>query len=166
MPELPLQRIPAQSDGAVGVYGSLWMPVNHHLSDTEVRFQQSVIMNVIVLCPACGHQNAGDASHCIRCRTPLEKGRRVTHGEARDLDLKRRGAARRRRVVRWVLVVLFLLGVGGWTGYSALCGGRQGPPASDISANPTPGDWPMFQRSPAHSAFVSDAVPVPEGQVR
>ncbi len=142
------------------------MPVNHHLSSTEIRIQQSVIMNVIVLCPACGHQNALDASHCIRCRTPLERGRRVTDEEARDLDLNRRATARRRRVVRWVLVALLLLGVVGWTGYSSLGGGRPGPPVSEISANPSPGDWPMFQRSPAHSAFVSDAVPVPEGQVR
>ena len=123
-------------------------------------------MNAIVLCPACGHENALDASHCVRCRTPLDRGRRVTHEEARDLDVKRRTVARRRRVARWVLVALLVLGVGGWTGYTTLDGGRPGPPASDISADPTPGDWPMFQRSPAHSAFVSDAIPVPEGRVK
>ena len=60
-----------------------------------------------------------------------------------------------------------MLGVGGWTGYRTLGdASHPGPPVSDISANPTPGDWPMFQRGPGHSAFVSDAVPIPEGQVR
>jgi len=121
-------------------------------------------MDAVVLCPGCAHQNALDASYCIGCRTPLSRGRRVTHEEALDLDMKRRADARRRRIVRWALVVLFLLGVGGWTGYSTLV--RHGSPVSDIGANPAPGDWPMIQGGPSHSAFVSDAVPIPEGQVR
>ena len=48
---------------------------------------------------------------------------------------------------RRVLVALFLLGVGGLTGYSALV--RPGSPVSDIGANPAPGDWPMIQGGPS-----------------
>ena len=124
-------------------------------------------MNMIVLCPACGRQNPLEVPFCTSCRTRLDRGKRVTHEEARDLEVELRAVARRRRVVRWVLLALFLLGVGGWTGYQTLGdAGRPGPPASEISANPAPGDWPMFQRSPAHSGFVSDAVPIPDGRVR
>lgn len=116
------------------------------------------------MCPGCARQNALDASYCVSCRTPLTRGRHVTHEEATDLDTKRLAEARRRRILRWALVALLLLGVGGWSGYRTLS--HPGPPASDISANPTPGDWPMFQRSPSHSAFVSEGVPIPGGQVR
>ena len=88
-------------------------------------------MDAVLMCPGCAHQNALDASYCIGCRTPLSRGRRVTHEEALDLDMKRRADARRRRIVRWALVALVLLGVGGWTGYRTL--GGPGPPVSDIS---------------------------------
>ena len=117
-----------------------------------------------MLCPGCEHQNALGVPFCVVCRTPLARGRHVTNEEADDLDMKRRARARRRRIIRWALVALVLLGVGGWTGYRTL--GRPGPPESDISANPAPGDWPMYQRGPSHSAFVSEGVPIPEGRVR
>ena len=124
-------------------------------------------MDAVVLCPACAHQNGHDASFCISCRTPLVRGTRVTHDEARDLEVKRHAEARRRRVVRWALVAILLLGVVGWTGYKTLGDAwALGAPESNISANAVPGDWPMFQRGPSHSAFVSDAVPIPEGRVR
>ena len=124
-------------------------------------------MDTIVLCPVCGYENTLDATYCADCRTRLERGRRVTNEEAHDLDVKRRATARRRRVVRWSLVALFLVVVGGWTGYQTLGGvNRLISPMSVISANPVAGDWPMFQRSPAHAAFVSDAVPIPKGKVR
>ncbi|MCH8310643.1 MAG: PQQ-binding-like beta-propeller repeat protein [Chloroflexi bacterium] len=83
------------------------------------------------------------------------------------METRLRAAARRRRVVRWSLVALFLVVVGGWTGYQTLGGAnRLVSPVSVISANPIAGDWPMFQRSPAHAAFVSDDVPIPAGKVK
>ena len=126
-----------------------------------------MLMDTIILCPACGHQNDLDATYCVGCRTRLERGKRVTNEQAQDMETKLRAAARRRRVVRWSLVALFLVVVGGWTGYQTLGGAnRLVSPVSVISANPIAGDWPMFQRSPAHAAFVSDDVPIPEGKVK
>ncbi len=94
-------------------------------------------------------------------------GARVADEEARDLDTKRHAGARRRRIHRWALAVLFVLGVGGWTGYMTVGDAvRNGPPVSNISADATPGDWPMFGRGPSHSAYVSDAVAIAKGQVR
>jgi outer membrane protein assembly factor BamB len=90
----------------------------------------------------------------------------VTHEEADDLEARLRAAARRRRIVRWSVVASLLIVVGGWIGFQSLGGtNRLIAPVSVISANPTQGDWPMFQRSPSHAGFVSDAVPIPGGQV-
>ena len=130
----------------------------------RVNSVASVTMDAIVLCPSCEHQNAFDVQFCVVCRTPLARGRHVTNEKADDLYMKRRAEAGRRRIVRWALVALVLLGVGGWTGYRTL--GGPGPPVSDISASPAPGDWPMYRRGPSHSAFVSEGVPIPEGRVR
>jgi len=124
-------------------------------------------MDTILLCQACGHRNLLDATYCADCRTRLLRGTRVTSEEAEDLEAKRHAVFRRRRIVRWGLVALVLVVVAGWFGYQTLGGAnRIISPVSVISANPIAGDWPMFQRSPDHAAFVSDNTPIPKGQVR
>ena len=96
----------------------------------------------------------------------MESAEQVTHEEAERLSIKRRAATRRRRMLRWSAMALLAVAVSGWIGYTTLgFAARLNPPESDISADSTVGDWPMFQRNPAHSGFVSDNVAVPEGTV-
>lgn len=122
---------------------------------------------MILMCPACGRQNALDATYCEGCRSGLGRGHQVTSEEADDIMLKRRSADRRRRIVRWGTVAVVLVVVFGWIGWQTLGGvNRLISPVSVISANPITGDWPMTQRSPTHAGFVSDALPLPEGRVR
>jgi outer membrane protein assembly factor BamB len=95
------------------------------------------------------------------------RGTVISNEEAEDLEAKRHAVFRRRRIIRWGLVALVLVVVAGWMGYQTLGGAnRLISPVSVISANPIAGDWPMFQRSPDHAAFVSDDVPTPKGRVR
>ena len=74
---------------------------------------------------------------------------------------------KRLRPGRWWLVAILLLGLGTWYTY-----GKIGPvsslppPASGISAVPSPGDWPMYQRDPTHSAVIADGSAIPEGEVK
>ncbi len=96
----------------------------------------------------------------------MDNGRQVTQEEAQRLNLRRRAATRRRRIARWSAMALLAVAVSGWIGYTTLgFANRLNPPESDISADSAVGDWPMFQRNPAHSGFVSDDVAVPEGTV-
>ncbi len=123
-------------------------------------------MDAIVLCPACGQQNAFGASYCLGCRSRLSRGKRVSQEEAQNLDEKRRSANRRRRIVRLIVMILLVGAVIVWTGYSTLgFSDRLNPPESDISADPATGDWPMFQRGPDHSGRGSNEFSVPEGRV-
>lgn len=123
-----------------------------------------------MLCPVCGHQDVLNSTYCPDCRTRLDRGRRVTNEEALNLETKRDAAVRKGRIARRMLVALvalLLLVVGGWTGYQTLGGAnRLISPVSVVSASPTGGDWPMFQRSPAHAGFVADEVPIPKGHIR
>ena len=125
-----------------------------------------VTMEVILMCPACGHENSLDDSYCAGCRVSLDRASRITQEEARDLQLSRDAVARRQRRVRLAQIVLVLLILGGWIGYRTVFADNPGSLASEISANPVPGDWPMFNRDPAHAAFVSDDIPIPEGRVQ
>ena len=122
---------------------------------------------MILMCPACGHQNALDATYCEGCRSGLGRGHQVTSEEADDIMLKRRSADRRRRILRWGTIAVVLAVVFGWIGWQTMGGAnRLISPVSVISANPIAGDWPMTQRSPTHAGFVPAAVPLPEGRVR
>ena len=80
------------------------------------------------------------------------------------METKLHAALRRRRIIRWALVALFLVVVGGWTGYQTLGGAnRLVSPVAGISDNPIAGGWPMLQRSPARHALGADAGPRPAG---
>lgn len=124
-------------------------------------------MDSVVQCPSCKHKNAPVTpvtSCCSNYRTHLARGMRVTGEEAGDLDIKRHADARRRSIIRWALFALFLLSLGVWTTYKTL--GSYDPPVSNISANAIHGDWPMFQRDPSHSAYVTNPIPITNGHVK
>ena len=123
-------------------------------------------MENVVLCPVCGHPNPSEAHRCARCRARLAGGEVVSKERGEELARERRRARRRRRLIRWGLVALVLLGLGGWPGYKNFGPGRfLSSPESDISAVPAPGDWPMYQRDPAHSAFAPNEG-APKGKLK
>ena len=121
-------------------------------------------METVVVCPACGHQNSPQTPLCANCRGRLARGTVVTEEEGFELERRRRAAAKRQRLVRWGLGVLIVLGVVAWIAYKNT--GALPPPVSSISAVPMPGDWAMFQRDPAHAAFVSDEGAVLKGELK
>ena len=124
-------------------------------------------MKPLVLCPVCHHRNPAQAPACSNCRGRLLTGPAVTEEESSELEERRRDALRRRRLLRWGLIALAVLGVGAWLAFENIGTTRfLPPPASSIGAVPTQGDWPMFQRDPAHTAVVPDGAPLPEGELK
>ncbi len=124
------------------------------------------LTETVVLCPGCGRDNGPDASYCAGCRIPLDRGLRVSPEEARDIEARRLVQARNRRILRWsVLAAVVLVAVATGVGYMTIGPGNFDPPASDIGANPAPGDWPMYQGDPAHSGYISEKQSAPDGRV-
>ena len=126
-------------------------------------------METVALCPVCGHANPPERSRCSNCMGRLTGGVSVTREEADERDRTRDALVKRRRRVRMRLLALALLGIVGWITYSTI-GVRllesTNLPVSTIGAAPVPGDWPMFQRDPSHSAFASDPDVVPTGSLK
>ncbi len=119
-----------------------------------------------MLCPGCGRDSDPGASYCAECRIPLYRGLRVSPEEARDIEAGRLAKARSRRILRWaVLAAVVLVVAAGATAYMTVGPGDFDPPMSSIGANPAPGDWPMYQGDPAHSGYVSEKLPTPDGRV-
>ena len=76
-------------------------------------------------------------------------------------------AAGRKRLNVWGVAAVIGLVVAGWIGYINLGPARFiPPPFSEVTAAPVGGDWPMFQRDPAHSAFVTGESAVPTGRLK
>ena len=124
-------------------------------------------METMVICPGCGHGNLSDASYCVECRSRLNRGLRVSPEEARDIEDRRLSEARRRRMIRWALVLtVAVVAVVGATAYTTVGpGGQLDPPSTDIGAVSAPGDWPMYRGDPAHSGYVHESQPAPDGAV-
>lgn len=76
-------------------------------------------------------------------------------------------AARRRRLTMWGIVAAMVLVLGGWIGLTNLGSARfRASPFSEITAAPAGGDWPMFQRDPAHGAFVDEEIALQIGRLK
>lgn len=125
------------------------------------------LTETVALCPGCGRSNDSDASYCIECRTPMDRGWRVSPEEARDVEARRLREARRKRIIRWTVVVaLVLVAITGATAYTTIGPGSElDPPTTNIGVISAPGDWPMYQGDPAHSAYISEEQPTPAGEV-
>ena len=126
-----------------------------------------MLTETVALCPGCGHSNDSGASYCRECRTPLDRGPRVSPEEARGIEAQRLRRARRRRIIRWaVAVAVVVIAVAGATAYTTIGPGRElDPPTTSIGVVSAPGDWPMYQGDPTHSGYVREDQPVPAGQV-
>ncbi|MCH8062665.1 MAG: PQQ-binding-like beta-propeller repeat protein [Chloroflexi bacterium] len=120
-----------------------------------------------ILCPICGQQNSTESHFCTGCRANLSQGNIVAGEAAEEQHGRRLAAARRKRLTIWGIVAAMVLVIGGWMGYTNLGPARfLPPPFSEITAAPVGGDWPMFQRDPAHRAFVTGEGIVPMGRLK
>ena len=84
------------------------------------------------------------------------------------MEARRLRGARRRRIIRWAVVVaLAVIAVAGATAYTTIGPGRElDPPTSNIGVVSAPGDWPMYQGDPTHSGYIREYQPVPTGEVQ
>ena len=123
------------------------------------------------MCHVCGNTNSSETPRCTNCWAQLSDDGLVTEAGAELPALYRDKVRRRRRKSRWYIagvVVLALLTwrVTSWTlGYLGIALFASSP-SSTISSLPGPNDWPMYQRDPAHTAFVVDSQRVPEGSLK
>ena len=91
----------------------------------------------------------------------------MTEEEARELDRKHRVNRRRRLLVLLSFVAAIVMGTGAWVAYQQLAANRVlPPPTSSITALPSPGNWPMYQRDPAHTGFVGAVGVTLRGELR
>ena len=111
-----------------------------------------------VTCPGCGEENAADLYYCWICQTALVEGTRFAADAARGYWI--------RRIIRLSVLALAAGTAGLFLYQDYIEPFRLGPPASTIAADPTPGNWPMYQREPAHSGFAADAAVTLAGTVK
>lgn len=125
------------------------------------------MMDTVILCPVCGQQNSVEAQHCTNCRSRLSEGNVVAREAAEEHSKRRLATVKRKRLIRWGIVVATVLVVVSWIGFANVGSTRfLSPPSSDISAVPAGRDWPMFQRDPTHTAFVTGGSIAPKGSVK
>lgn len=109
-------------------------------------------------CRICGQENSAEAQYCSNCRSRLATGDSSGGETAATRRIGFLAGARRRHLTLWSMAVAIVLVTGGWIGYANLASARSfPPPSSDVSSAPVAGDWPMVQREPAHSAFVTES---------
>jgi outer membrane protein assembly factor BamB len=119
-----------------------------------------------VVCDVCGETNDFGRGWCSECRSRLPKGA-IPRQEAERETGRRRWAHNRRRILGWTILVGIGLVLVGWWSV-----GRYGPifftadPTTTLSVVVAPGDWPMFQRDPAHTGFSADVQSVPRGVLK
>lgn len=123
-------------------------------------------MDNVILCKVCGNQNSQEERFCSNCRSRLSTDAMVTRQQADELNETRQAALKRRRIIRWGLVALVLVSLSVWIVFKYILPTPiPPPPTSDISSNSTHGNWSMYQRDPAHTAFVSDE-DTPKGELK
>ena len=124
-----------------------------------------------VLCAVCSAWNPDTSAFCSRCRVPLDTSRSVDIERLRtvveELSEQQRKDRTRSRLIRVGLVLAIVLAIAGWLTFDYLGTVRfMGPPALAISAEPVNGEWPMYHRSPSHSAFADSGPLTIEGRVK
>ncbi len=124
-----------------------------------------------VLCTVCSAWNPDTSAFCSRCRAPLDSSGLADVERLRavveELSEQQKKDRTRSRLIRMGLVLAVVLAIVGWRTFDYLGTVRfMGGPASAISAEPVNGEWPMYHRSPSHSAFVDSGPLAIEGLVQ
>ena len=119
-----------------------------------------------VVCAVCSETNDAGRVWCLKCRSRLPEGM-VPRREAESETARRKGASRRRRILGWTILAGVGLVLVGW-----LAAGMYGrvlftpEPSTTLSVVAGLGDWPMYQRDPAHTGFTTDLQSVPRGVLK
>ena len=108
-----------------------------------------------IICVGCGEENSPARAFCENCRTPLDRGNRVSNDEllhVRKLREETRRNARRRRFITLSLIPMVLVLFFGYKSYESYQN-RPKSPVSAISASEDVGDWPMYKQNSSHNGF-------------
>ena len=130
---------------------------------TELAEQPS---ELAIVCNVCGETNDAELSWCVNCRSHLPDEVQ-DRADAERETARRKAAGRRLRILGWSILAGTVLVLLGWWG-----GGRYIPvlltpdPSTTLGVVAGPGDWPMFQRDPAHTGFSADVRSVPRGVLK
>ena len=121
----------------------------------------------VIVCPFCGHNNEPEASRCVQCWSRVEDIEVVTKEEGLEITQKIVAAKKRRRLIRWGVAAVVILGLVGWIAFKNIGTTRfQSPPETNVSAAAVPGNWAMIQRDSAHSGSVSGDIALPQGNLK
>ena len=106
----------------------------------------------VYVCPTCEYWNAAVEALCVKCGQSLVGVLAVSEERARKMDIRRRLARRRNRLLAWGLITTFIAILAAWATLTYVGANRKlAPPTSSITATPSINDWPMYQRDPAHA---------------
>ena len=123
-------------------------------------------MNPVIVCPVCGHFNPQESTRCVECWASLDRTDPVGLSQAQELAIRREAALKRRRLLRIGLAGLVALIVAAAVFYANVRPfSSLPPPMSAIEAEFGVGEWPMFRRNPAHTAFDSSGAVLSQGVV-
>ena len=74
----------------------------------------------VIVCPFCGHNNEPEASRCVECWSRVDDIEVVTKEEGIELTRKLLAVRKRRRLIRWGVAAVVILGLVGWFGFKAI----------------------------------------------
>lgn len=121
----------------------------------------------VYVCPTCEYWNAAVEALCVKCGQSLVGVLAVSEERARKMDIRRRLARRRNRLLAWGLITTFIAILAAWATLTYVGANRKlAPPTSSITATPSINDWPMYQRDPAHAAVVNGDIALPKGMLK
>ena len=122
--------------------------------------------DMAVVCDVCAEVNDADLGWCFKCRSHLPD-EQMSRPDAQRESARRKRIVRRRKILGWTIIVSVVLGLAGWwVSVRYLPVWLTADPSTALSVVSAPGDWPMYQRDPAHTGFAEDVREVPQGVLR
>ena len=120
------------------------------------------------ICRTCGYVNSAERPRCGNCWARLaESDVMVTDVQAGQLDPSVVIWRRRKRIIRWSVGLPLVVGLVALISIVQLGSGLFiNRPSTAMSAVAKPGDWPMYQRDPTHTAFVPEIDYLLQGTVK
>ena len=93
----------------------------------------------VIVCPFCGHNNEPETPRCTQCWSRVDDVATVTKEEGVEVNRKQRAAKKRRRLIRWGVTAVVILGLVGWVAYRNIGTTRfLSPPTTSVSAAAAP----------------------------
>ncbi len=126
----------------------------------------NVSADMAVVCDVCAEANDADSGWCFKCRSHLPD-EAMSRPDALRESARRKRTVRLRKILGWTIIASVVLALAGWwvsTRYLPVW--LTADPSTALSVMSAPGDWPMYQRDPAHTGFAEDFQEVPRGVLR